>query len=159
MGCGGDQDPAPRRSPEDAEQNGLALAFVVEAALSPEPMALSPSLAIGFVNCPLDFAPLHREELERRAQAGDGFVSRHARWVLKTWPKVQDHPESYQLPIHVITLGKRLTIVALDGEPVVDYSNRLKRELSANERRVCVVGYSNLVNAYIPNRRVLQEAG
>ncbi|MFN0050714.1 MAG: hypothetical protein ACKV0T_00895 [Planctomycetales bacterium] len=30
MGCGGDQDPAPRRNQEDAEKNGLALASAVD---------------------------------------------------------------------------------------------------------------------------------
>lgn len=159
MGCGGDQDPAPRRSVEDAEQNGLALALAVEAALVPTPNRLNASLSIGFENCPLEFAPLPRADLESRAQSGDGFVSRHARWVLKNWPNPQDHPEPYQLPIQVVTLGKRLTIIALGGEPVVDYSIKIKRDLSTSERFVWVAGYSNLVNAYLPNRRVLKEGG
>jgi len=40
---------------------------------------------------------------------------------------------------------------------VVDYSLRLKQELSAN--RTWVAGYSNDVLAYIPSRRVLLEGG
>lgn len=160
MGCGGDQDPAPRRHQEDAEQNGLTLATAVEAALVPAPVSLRATLSTSLEHCPLAFAPLPpRADLEARALSGDGFVSRHARWVLKEWPNPGDHPAEYQLPIQVVELGQVLTLVALGGEPVADYSVRLKNELSKDRRLVWVAGYSNLVNAYVPNRRVLLEGG
>ena len=69
---------------------------------------------------------------------------------------------SYECPVQVIQLGNYLTLVALPGETVVDYSLRLKRELESQEgpgRAVWVAGYSNDVFAYIPSRRVLLEGG
>lgn len=159
-GCGGDQDPAPRRNTEDAQRNGETLALAVEAALSATPVPLPASLSVGFEMCPLAFAPLpSRAELEARAKSPDGFVSRHAQWVLKEWPNAGDQPANYQLPVQVVELGGKLTLVALGGEPMADYALRLKRELADDERHVWVAGYSNLVNAYVPTRRVLLEGG
>ncbi len=160
MGCGGDQDPAPRRDQNDAEQNGLALASAVETGLASTPVPLSPTISASLEMCPLAFAPLPpRSDLEARANSGDGFVSRHARWVLKQWPNPGDQPADYLLPVQLVVLGQRLTLVALGGEPVVDYSIRLKRELSGEQRLVWVASYANLVNAYVPSRRVLLEGG
>jgi neutral ceramidase len=159
-GCGGDQDPAPRRCQEDAEQNGLALALTVEAALSAAPVPLEPSISSSLDICPLAFSKLpSREELETRANSGDGFVSRHAKNILKQWPNQGDHPEDYPLPIQVVVLGQKLTLITIGGEPVVDYAIRLKQELASDERPLWVAGYSNLVNAYVPSRRVLLEGG
>lgn len=41
----------------------------------------------------------------------------------------------------------------------MDYSIRLKRELGVEGQPVWVAGYSNLVHAYVPSRRVLLEGG
>ncbi|MDG1894243.1 MAG: hypothetical protein P8J37_04970, partial [Fuerstiella sp.] len=58
--------------------------------------------------------------------------------------------------------GEDLTLIALPGETVVDYSLRLKNELSTGDGSgpsVWVAGYSNDVFAYVPSRRVLLEGG
>lgn len=160
MGCGGDQDPAPRRHLDDARQNGLTLAAAVEAGLAAPAKPLEGHLAVSYEVCPLPFAALPpKSDLEARAQSGDGFVSRHARSILRQWPNTGDHPPDYPLPIQVVQIGQLLTLVTLGGEPVVDYSLRLKKELSDAGHEVWVAGYSNLVTAYIPNRRVLLEGG
>jgi hypothetical protein len=159
-GCGGDQDPSPRRHLEDARQNGLALASAVEGALATEMMLLPASLNVSFENVPIAFAPLpSREELEARAKSPDGFVARHAQMILSKWPTPDKQPEDYLYPIHVIAFGQGLTLVAMGGEPVAEYALRIKRELSTESRQLWVAGYSNLVNAYVPNRRVLKEGG
>lgn len=79
--------------------------------------------------------------------------------ILENWPAPGDHPPDYQYPVQVIRLGDQLTLVALAGEPMVDYSLQLKELLGNDRQPVWVAGYSNLVNAYIPNRRTLQEGG
>ncbi|MBM4004897.1 MAG: hypothetical protein FJ295_16680 [Planctomycetes bacterium] len=159
-GCGGDQDPAPRRHLQDAEQNGIALAMAVEAGLAAPAKLLNARLTTSLETCPLPFAPLPpRSELEARANSGNGFVSRHARSILRQWPNQGDHPPDYPLPVQVIEFGQMLTLVALGGEPVVDYALRLKQELAQDRHQVWVAGYSNLVSAYVPNRRVLAEGG
>jgi hypothetical protein len=51
-------------------------------------------------------------------------------------------------------------IIALSSETVVDYSLRLKGELTnPNGPAVWVAGYSNVMEGYIPSRRVLLEGG
>jgi len=82
--------------------------------------------------------------------------------------------------VHVAQFGDDLTMVALAGEVVVDYSLRLKRELAAPRGEailalssptskggtpspqgpaIWVAGYCNEVFGYVPSQRVLQEGG
>ena len=42
---------------------------------------------------------------------------------------------------------------------MADYALRLKRELATEGGAVWVAGYSNLVHAYVPTKRVLAEGG
>lgn len=159
-GCGGDQDPAPRRDEHDARQHGLALAGAVERVVSADLPGLAPRLGVGLETCPLAFAPLPpRDELGVRAASPDGFVARHAAWVLAAWPEAGDRPPDHPLPVQVAVFGGTLTLVALGGEPVVDYATRVKAELAAPGGSVWVAGYSNFVHAYVPSRRVLAEGG
>ena len=159
-GCGGDQDPAPRRDDADALANGTALAAAVEEALAMEPLPLPARLASSQRTCPLAFADLPpRAVLEARAASPDGFVARHARFVLDAWPAPGDRPPDYPLPIHVVQFGDALTLVALGGEPMADYALRIERELATEGAAVWVAGYSNLVHAYVPTKRVLAEGG
>jgi hypothetical protein len=58
----------------------------------------------------------------------------------------------------LLGLGDQVTWVVLGGEVVVDYSRRLKKELTG-KRSVWVTGYANDVMAYIPSARVLAEGG
>jgi hypothetical protein len=160
LGCGGDQDPSPRRNQEDAEQNGLDLASAAESGLASAVTPLKATLSSSLEMCPLAFSPLpSRADLEARAQSPNGFVSRHAKWILQQWPNPGDQPADYQLPVQVVVLGQKLTLVAIGGEPVVDYSTRLRKELARDGHALWIAGYSNLVNAYIPSRRVLLEGG
>ncbi|MHC4325115.1 MAG: cellulase family glycosylhydrolase, partial [Planctomycetota bacterium] len=64
---------------------------------------------------------------------------------------------TYPYLVQVVRFGNDLTMVALAGEVVVDYSLRLKSELPG--RAVWVAGYSNDVFGYIPSARVLAEGG
>lgn len=160
MGCGGDQDPHPRRHLEDARKNAESLAGAVEDALAHPSAALPATLSASLEMCPLAFRPLApKTDFEARAQSPDGFVARHARNVLRDWPAKGAQPADYQLPVQVLILGGQLTLVALGGEPVVDYAHRLRAELGSGQQPVWVAGYSNRVNAYLPSRRVLEEGG
>jgi hypothetical protein len=160
LGCGGDQDPHPRRNLEDAEQNAKRLAQAVEEGLKTARPPLPATLRASREACPLAFQPLPaRAELEARSQSGNGFVSRHAKAILQQWPKADDHPDDYQLPVQVLRLGDALTLVALGGEPVADYAHRIRKALRREGEQVWVAGYSNRINAYLPSRRVLEEGG
>ena len=68
--------------------------------------------------------------------------------------------DDFAYPVQVIRLGDDLMLVALGNEVVVDYSLRLKRELSKKDGpAIWVAGYSNVYDGYIPSRRVLLEGG
>jgi len=159
-GCGGDQDPSPRRDLQDAKQNAMALAAAVDGALAAESIELNSELSTKLENIALPFAPLpSRESLKVQAASGNGFVARHATRILNRWPKEEDQPDDYQYPVQVCVLGGKLVLVALGGEPVAEYALRIKSDLAKRSASVWVAGYSNLSNAYIPSRRVLREGG
>lgn len=163
MGCGGDQNPYPRRTLELAQQHGRTLANAVETALETNAQPISASLksAYGMATVAYQTAPT-QSQLEQKAASSNSYESLHAKRLLhqlETEGKLRD---TYDCPVQVVRFGDQLTLVALPGETVVDYSLRLKAELSSVDGSgpaVWVAGYSNDVFAYVPSRRVLLEGG
>lgn len=133
-GCGGDQNPYPRRSGvvpgvsdlELAQQHGRSLANAVEMAMTANPIGVAGPLRSAY------------EE------------------VTLTYEKPERTPHQY--PVQVIKFGDVLTLVTLGSEVVVDYSLRLKRELDT-PGGVWVAGYSNDYSGYIPSTRIQEEGG
>ena len=134
MGCGGDQNPYPRRSDvvpgitdlELSMQHGRSLANAVEMALVVNPRPINGPIRAAYEEIKLDYAKPGRE------------------------------PHDY--PVQVIKLGNDLTFITLGSEVVVDYSLRFKREF-AGAAGVWVAGYSNDYTGYVPSLRVLKEGG
>jgi hypothetical protein len=134
MGCGGDQNPYPRRSDvvpgvtdlELSMQHGRSLSNAVEMALSVNPRAVAGPIRAAYEEIKLSYANKNR---------GD-----------------------HDYPVQVIKIGKDLTFITLGSEVVVDYSLRFKREF-AGEAGVWVAGYSNDYTGYMPSLRVLKEGG
>jgi neutral ceramidase len=160
-GCGGDQNPYPRGTIELCRQHGRTLATAVEAALGTVPRPLSGPLQTAWAEVELEFAPPpSREELQRIASSpsGSDVLRRHADRLLKQLADTGRIKTTYSYPIQVVHFGGDLTLVALAGETVVDYSLRIQRELSG-PASVWVAGYCNDVFGYVPSRRVLQEGG
>jgi len=158
-GCGGDQNPYPRRTHELAKQHGRALANAVETALEVRrPQVVRGSLAVAVDNVELEFQKPDQEELEKRAESGNKYEKRHAERLLKELDENGKIRTTYHFPVQTAQLGDDLTLIALPGEAVVDYSLRLKRELHGPSR-VWVAGYSNHVFGYLPSLRVLKEGG
>jgi O-phosphoseryl-tRNA(Cys) synthetase len=132
--------------------------LAVEAALQTVPKTLHGPLKLAFEEVLLDFAPPpDREELERTAATEKQPASGHARRLLKELAETGKIRAGYPCPIQVVRFGDDLTLVAIGGEVVVDYSLRLKRELAGPA--VWVAGYSNDVFTYVPSVRVLKEGG
>jgi hypothetical protein len=106
----------------------------------------------------LDFAePPSREQLNEQAKSKNKYERRHAEILLSELERNGRIRTTYPYPIQVVQFGDDLTIVALAGEVVVDYSLRLKKELK--DRAIWVAGYSNDVFGYLPSLRVLKEGG
>ena len=134
MGCGGDQNPYPRSELKYAKMHGRSLATSVEAALETNQGTLR-----------------HQRPIDGAIQVAMGTVE-----LEFSDPARDDFP----YPVQVIRLGNDLMLVALGNEVVVDYSLRLKRELTQEDGpAIWVAGYSNVYAGYVPSRRVLLEGG
>jgi len=106
----------------------------------------------------LEFAePPTREQLEERAASANQYERRHAELLLNELKETGEIRTTYPYLVQVAQFGSDLTVVALAGEVVVDYSLRLKAELAGPP--VWVAAYSNDVFGYVPSLRVLQEGG
>lgn len=155
-GCGGDQNPLPRRTVELCAGYGKNLADAVEDVLRQPLASLDPVLETNFAFLDLPLGnDVPRDQLEARAKGTD-YVARWARRLLASLETGKAFPRSYPYPIVVWRLGKKQWWIALGGEVVVDYSVRLKRELGDD---IWVTAYANDVMAYIPSARVLAEGG
>jgi neutral ceramidase len=155
-GCGGDQNPLPRRSVDLAEAYGRQLARSVDAAMKAPMTSVAPRLAMKYAEIDLPLAELpSRETLVQDVAGKDKFIASRAKLLLKKLEAEGSLRQKYPYPVQTWQLGTELTWVALGGEVVVDYSLRLKKELGP----IWVAGYSNDVMAYIPSLRVLTEGG
>lgn len=157
-GCGGDANPSPRGKIELAEQHGFSLASAAEKVLTADLPALHGPLVVQFDRVDLPFVdPPSRVELEQRRGQGNVYEQRLTDRLLARIAQGQSLPASYPCPVHVLHFGDGLSLIALSGETVVDYSLRLRREFA--DRPLWVAGYCNEVFAYVPSERVLAEGG
>ena len=160
-GCGGDQNPLPRRTVDLAMAYGGRLADAVDAVL--DAGALRPvtgPVAAGYTEVPLDLAEIpDRATWARAVEAGDRFEQLRARAMIARLDRegrIEGRYPAY--PVQVWRLGTDgPRWVFLGGEVVVDYAVALKAEWGRDT--TWVAGYSNDVMAYIPSRRVLREGG
>jgi hypothetical protein len=160
-GCGGDQNPYPRRKADGlqlCQQHGRTLANAVDAALEGPPHPIRGTLRTALEEVTLDFAPPpSREVLEQQTKSNNKYESQHAQFLLNQLKHEGRITETYPYLVQAIQFGDDLTLIALAGEVVIDYALRFKRELG--DRPLWVAGYSNDVFGYVPSLRVLREGG
>jgi hypothetical protein len=159
--CGGDQNPQPRGTLELAEGHGRELAESVERTLAAPHRVLHTPLRASLQVTELGFAPHTRETFEQRLNDSNKYRAAHARQMLRAYDEGRPI-RSIPYPVQALRFGKDLTLVALGGEVVVDYSLRAKREFRPRPGKgehLIVAGYSNDVMCYIPSLRVLKEGG
>ncbi len=160
-GCGADQNPYPRPRDEALEycrQHARALTNGVETALEAKARPVAGPVRAALDTVQLPFAePPSREELIKQAKSNDKYERLHAEVLLKELEKNGAIRTTYPYLVQVIRFGDDLTMVALAGEVVVDYSLRLKKELPGSA--VWIAAYSNDVFGYVPSERILQEGG
>jgi hypothetical protein len=164
-GCGGDQNPLPRRQEEFAREYGKQLADAVAAVVKDDThlRTVKPQIAMSFQEIELPLAKLPtRDELEADTKSGDKYVASRAAHLLQQIEAGTPLAATCPYPIASWRLGRDVRWIFLGGEVVVDYAIRLKTELgdeSLGDKNLWVAGYSNDVPAYIPSRRVLTEGG
>lgn len=157
-GCGGDQNPVPRRELPLARAYGADLAARVGDVLRAHMPELAPKLAVSYriLEAPLGTLPTN-DEIKANLASTNRFEVARAKYLLR---RIEQHgglEGAYPYPIGVWTLGDEIDFVFLGGEVVVDYALRLKRERRGP--KTWVAAYSNDVMAYIPSLRVLKEGG
>ena len=157
-GCGGDQNPLPRRKVELAEKYGKELAAAVEAVLTKPMKPVAGALATSYTEVALPFADLpSREQLVKESTSSNRYLATRAKLLLAELKAKGSLRGVYPYPVQAWQLGTGPTLLALGGEVVVDYALRLKKELGLE--KTWVAAYANDVMAYIPSLRVLKEGG
>lgn len=134
-GCSGDQNPYPRRGNVVPGVTALDLAKM-------HGRSLSNAVEVAM-------------QVPKRALGGT-IRSAYEKVSLEYVPEKKREPHAY--PVQVVRFGGGLTVVGLGSEVTVDYSLRLKKELSLSGP-VWVAGYSNDYTGYVPSLRVLKEGG
>jgi neutral ceramidase len=157
QGCGGNQNPLPRRTVALAQQYGQELAAAVTRVLNDDMKALAPQLKTAYAEIKLRLnTPVSREDLSKiAAMSGEDYQKRWATRLLKKVEAGDSLITSYPYPVEVWKLGDQ-SIFVLSGETVIEYSIQLKRMFGED---IFVFGYSNDVMAYIPTAAILREGG
>ena len=158
QGCGADANALPRHSVALAQGYGETVAAAAEEVLKGKMRPLNGPLGAAFALVNVGFqTPPSRQELQSRLNSTDGYIRRNAQLMLKVLDRDGKLPDHYPYPIEVWQFGRDLTLIALGGEVVADYSLRFKHQYGPDN--TWVAGYCNDVFAYIPSRRVLLEGG
>ncbi|MGH7138496.1 MAG: neutral/alkaline non-lysosomal ceramidase N-terminal domain-containing protein [Pirellulales bacterium] len=157
-GCGGDQNPVPRRKVDFAEEYGHKLADAVDRVLNGVMPEIASNVETSYheIEVPFDRLPT-RDDLAHQSDSKNKYEAQRARRLLARIDAGKPLSPTYPYPVQCWRLGDEIRWLALGGEVVVDYALRLKAELG--RERTWVAGYTNDVMAYIPSRRVLIEGG
>ena len=157
MGCGGDQNPLPRRQLALAERYGNMLAAAVEEVLLAPPRTLPPALktTLEMVTLNLGAAPAEAD-LEKMKIDKNAYMRRVAARLQAESKVGKLFIRTYAYPVQAWRLGDTQLLIALGGETVVDYALKFKAEFGP---QTWVAGYCNDVMTYIPSLRVLKEGG
>ncbi len=158
QGAGADSNPLPRRKAEHLERYGNTLADAVDEVLAARMRRLGGPLKAAIEFPELRFQPpASRAELEKQAASGPELERRHARRLLASLDRDGRIRDTVTYPVQAWNFGGGMTLLALAGELVADYSLRFKG--TYGHGKLWVAGYSNDVFGYIPSLRVLREGG
>lgn len=156
MGCGADQNPEPRGTVALATKYGSELANAVQTVLDGKMKTVSSAIRSSYVKADLKFRPFDLAMYQKDITGDNKFFQRRAMLMLEAYNKGWD-VSKLNYPIQAVRFGNDLTILALSGEVVVDYSLKAKKLFAAEN--IYVAGYCNEVICYIPSKRVLKEGG
>lgn len=154
-GCGGDQNPLPRRTVELCEKYGNQLAAGVEEVLKGNSQkALAPKIRTAHESIDLAYDKVvTRQELQEHANGTNAIRVRWAKRFLKQLDAGQPLDKSAPYAIQVWRLGNQ-DWISLGGETLVDYADRFRAEYG---EETWVTSYSADLIAYIPSRRNIIE--
>lgn len=158
LGCGGDQNPLPRRKLEICEKYGRMLGVAVDEVIDRSLPPVAGSFKTGLQRIDLPFAKVPTAaDLEAKLATGNKYEQALAQKLLTKLKAGETLPATYPYPVQIWQLGDGVTWVALGGEITVEYSLRIKEHLG--QGRTWVTGYANDVMCYIPSEKILAEGG
>ena len=159
IGCGADQNPHPRREENYVRMHGIALADGAVDVITAQMKLLAGPLECGQRTIKLPFAQVpSKEEWAARMTSGKSVHEKNrARLFHEMLERGESIPTEMPYTVQAWRFSDDLAMVFLNGEVVVDYGLRLKREF--DRHRLWVNSYSNDVPCYIPSERVLKEGG
>jgi hypothetical protein len=159
-GAAADQNPDPRYQLELSPRYGTQLADAVQTSLAGDGVEVDEPLAVAYEEVPLAYEPLpSRSQLEANLTTDDEPLMTKSRYLLRAMDEGHAFPPTYPCPVHIVRFGRQALIVAIGGEPVIDYAHLIKRELAGDASLVWVAGYCNDMFGYVPTRAVLSEGG
>ncbi|MCJ7446268.1 MAG: neutral/alkaline non-lysosomal ceramidase N-terminal domain-containing protein [Bacteroidales bacterium] len=155
-GCGADQNPEPRRTVELAMQHGKSLAGAVQKVLHDEMLPVRSPIRTDYTEIGLEFRPFDPAKYQDEILGDDRFRQQRASLLLEAYDKGWNVTR-LTYPVQAVRFNNDLTILALSGEVVVDYSLAMKKKYP--DVNLFVAGYCTKVQCYIPSRRILMEGG
>jgi hypothetical protein len=168
-GAGADQDPEPSGSVELSRQHGHDLADAVLSALAAPGVEVHGPIRVALENVPLPLRPVTPESIDAMLKSGDPPQCVKGQFLLDQLDRGEPFITSYDVPLQVIRLGNELLLIALSGEPVVDWAHHCKQGERARPSGsplpapcsplVWIAGYCNDMFGYLPTRRVQAEGG
>ena len=156
IGCGGDANPYPRGTMENARENGSTLGKEVCRVLDTTLKPIRGPLTCVFDEVNLPLQSYSRTELEKMTN-GPSWQSGNAKAMLAKLNRGEKLRDNYEAPVAVWQFGTNLTLVGLSGEVVVDYVALLEEAIGPLQ--LWTAGYCNDVFGYFPSARVLKEGG
>jgi hypothetical protein len=175
-GAGADQGPEPRGSVELSRQHGEAIARAVQKSIDSPGVELSGPIRVAWEDVALPLESVTQDTIHKMLTSEDPPQRVKGRYLLDMHQRGTALMTSYPAPIQVVRFGGELLLVALPGEPVVEWAHKLKQGTGCEEQGVTrstsrstlcasgspivwVAGYCNDMFGYLPTRRVQTEGG
>jgi len=163
-GAGADQDPEPSGSVDLSRQYGQEIALSVQEVLDAPGIEIAGQIRAEMEEVSLELQPITQDGLRKMLESDDLPQRVKAGFLLEALEGGEGLITSYPAPVQVVRFGNELLLVALSGEPVVDWAQKLKCELSQHRFNgssplIWVAGYCNDMFGYVPTRRVQAEGG
>jgi len=156
IGCGGDANPYPRGTMENARELGTTLGREVGRILDTPLKPVS-----GPLNCAFDHARVPLQEFSRaelvKMTNGPSWQTGNAKALLAKLDRGEKLASVYEVPVAVWQFGTNLTLVALSGEVVVDFVPLVEQAIGPLQ--LWIAAYCNDVFGYFPSARILKEGG
>lgn len=163
-GAGADQDPEPSGLVELSRQHGREIADAVQQSLDAPAIEIAGPIRSEWEDVQLALEPMTPELIGKMVMSADPPQQLKGLFLFDRLKRGKELITSHSAPIQVVRFGNELLLIALSGEPVVDWAHKFQREFSqlcdgSQSPLVWVAGYCNDMFGYVPTRRVQAEGG